>query len=183
MTLFQAESLIDAGEYEDVRGRCRNAVGGAAAARHPRLQAQVRILMAKARHGLGMLEEAAAEARAAADLTEGEGDVEINVKARQALIAALADSGRLEEAWAESLIMAEVISGEVDDQLVGKAYWVIGNVAFLCNKVDEGLAVSRTRRRHIFSGPEPHRLGEIQQRFCGHAARRRRRRCRHASLH
>jgi hypothetical protein len=35
--------------------------------------------------------------------------------------------------------MAEIISGEVDDQIVGKAYWVIGNVAFLCSKVAEGL--------------------------------------------
>ena len=68
-----------------------------------------------------------------------EPDVEIDVKARQALIAALADSGRLDEAWAESLVLADVISAEVDDQLVGKAYWVIGNVAFLCNNVQEGL--------------------------------------------
>ena len=34
--------------------------------------------------------------------------------------------------------MADIISGEVDDQLVGKAYWVIGNVAFLCSKVTRG---------------------------------------------
>ncbi|AXJ10082.1 hypothetical protein CFN17_10945 [Arthrobacter sp. PM3] len=105
----------------------------------PQLQAQVHILLAKAHQGLGLLEQAAAEARAAADLMIDEDDVEIAVKARQALIAALADSGRLDEAWTESLIMADIISGEVDDQLVGKAYWVIGNVAFLCSKVAEGL--------------------------------------------
>ena len=35
--------------------------------------------------------------------------------------------------------LAEVVSAEVDDQLIGKVYWVIGNVAFLCNKVQEGL--------------------------------------------
>jgi tetratricopeptide (TPR) repeat protein len=105
----------------------------------PQLQAQVHILLAKAHQGLGLLERAADEARAAVDLLNGEDDVEIAVKARQALIAALADSGRLDEAWAESLIMADVISGEVDDQLVGKAYWVIGNVAFLCSKIPEGL--------------------------------------------
>jgi tetratricopeptide (TPR) repeat protein len=75
----------------------------------------------------------------AARLSSGAGDVENNVKARQALIAALAESGRLEEAWNESLLLADDISNEVDDQLVGKAYWVIGNVAFLCNKVAEGL--------------------------------------------
>lgn len=138
MTLFQAESLLEAGKFEECADVARTLLaepGGTT----PQIQAQVRILKAKASHGLGMLEEVAEEARAAADLTKGEGDVEINVKARQALIAALADSGRLQEAWTESLIMAEVISGEVDDQLVGKAYWVIGNVAFLCNKVPEGL--------------------------------------------
>jgi hypothetical protein len=138
MTFFRAESLLAAGDFEacaDVAGALLAEPGDGTV----QLQAQVRILKAKARHGLGMLDEVAEEARAAADLTKDEGDVEINVKARQTLIAALADSGKLEEAWAESLIMADVISGEVDDQLVGKAYWVIGNVAFLCNNVQEGL--------------------------------------------
>lgn len=138
MTLFQAESLLAAGKFEDCADVASTLVAEAAGAT-PQIQAEVRILKAKARHGLGLLDEGAAEARAAADLTSDDGDVEINVKARQALIAALADSGKLEEAWAESLIMADVISGEVDDQLVGKAYWVIGNVAFLCNKVRQGL--------------------------------------------
>ncbi|BCW69794.1 hypothetical protein [Arthrobacter sp. NicSoilB8] len=138
MTFFRAESLLAAGDFEacaQVAGALLDEPGDG----NLQLQAQVRILKAKARHGLGMLDEVADEARAAADLTKDEGDVEINVKARQALIAALADSGKLEEAWAESLIMAEVISGEVDDQLVGKAYWVIGNVAFLSNNVHDGL--------------------------------------------
>jgi tetratricopeptide (TPR) repeat protein len=138
MTLFRAESLLAAGDFE----ACAEVA--AALVAQPRdgnlqLQAQVHILLAQSRQGLGLLEQAADEAKVAADLMKGEDDVEIAVKARQALIAALADSGRLDEAWAESLIMADVISGEVDDQLVGKAYWVIGNVAFLCSKVPEGL--------------------------------------------
>jgi hypothetical protein len=138
MTLFRAECLLAAGDFEasaDVAGALLAEPGDAM----PQLQAQVHILLAKAHQGLGRLEQAADEARAAADLLNGEDDVEIAVKARQALIAALADSGRLDEAWTESLIMADIISGEVDDQLVGKAYWVIGNVAFLCSKVAEGL--------------------------------------------
>ena len=172
MTLFRAESLIAAGEIE----ACAELAGTLIA--EPRdgnrqLQAQVHILLALTRRGMGLLEEAADEARIAADLMVDEDDVEIAVKARQALIAALADSGRLDEAWAESLIMADIISGEVDDQLVGKAYWVIGNVAFLCSKVAEGLALSRTRRWHLFAGSEPHCLGQIQQGFRCHAARRR----------
>lgn len=138
MTLFQAECLLAAGDFESSAGVAGALVAEAGSAL-PQLQAQVHILLAKAHQGLGLLEQAAAEARAAADLMNDEDDVEIAVKARQALIAALADSGQLEEAWTESLIMADIISGEVDDQLVGKAYWVIGNVAFLCSKVAEGL--------------------------------------------
>ncbi|WP_222123029.1 hypothetical protein, partial [Staphylococcus epidermidis] len=49
------------------------------------------------------------------------------------------DSGKLDEAWTESLSLANMISAEVDEQLLGKTYWVIGNVAFLCGKVTEGL--------------------------------------------
>ncbi len=39
----------------------------------------------------------------------------------------------------ESEALASVISDDVDEQLAGKAFWVIGNVAFLCDKVDDGL--------------------------------------------
>ena len=138
MTFFRAESLLAAGDIE----ACAE-LAGTLVAKHRdgnlQLQAQVHILLALTCRGQGLLEQAVDEARTAADLMSGEDDIEIAVKARQALIAALADSGRLDEAWAESLIMADIISGEVDDQLVGKAYWVIGNVAFLCSKVPEGL--------------------------------------------
>ena len=102
MTFFQAESLLAAGDFEACAGvpahllaepRRRNAAAPGAGA-HPAGQGPSRT---------GLLEQAADEARAAADLMNGEDDVEIAVKARQALIAALADSGRLDEAWAESL--------------------------------------------------------------------------------
>lgn len=138
MTFFRAESLLAAGHFEECADVATTLIGESGSI-SSQLQAQVHILMAKARQGTGLLEVAAAEARTAAEMTTDEADVEINVKARQALIAALADSGKLDEAWIESLIMEDSISAEVDDQLLGKAYWVIGNVAFLCNKVQEGL--------------------------------------------
>ena len=138
MTFFQAECLLADGRFEDCAVVATSLVEASGAV-SPQLKAQVHILMAKAHQGAGLLESAAAEARAAAEMTKGEADVELHVQARQALIAALADSGKLEEAWAECLIMADSVAAEVDDQLLGKAYWVIGNVAFLCNKVEEGL--------------------------------------------
>ena len=138
MTFFRAESLLAAGQLEDCAEVATRLIEQTSDV-SPQLRAQVHILRAKAHQGTGQLESAAAEARAAADMTTEEADVEINVKARQALIAALADSGKIEEAWVESLIMADSVAAEVDDQVLGKAYWVIGNVAFLCNKVKDGL--------------------------------------------
>lgn len=139
MTFLQAENLLDAEDFVACAAIAASLVGGHAATNEPQVQAEAYILLAKARQGGGALEEAADAARAAVALVADENQIETNVKARQALIAALADSGSLEEAWAESLGLAEAIETEVDDQLVGKGYWVIGNVAFLCNKVKDGL--------------------------------------------
>lgn len=138
MTFFRAECLLAASQFDDCADVATSLIEQPTAI-STQVIAQAHILRAKAHQGTGLLESAAAEARIAAELTTGEADVEINVKARQALIAALADRGKVDEAWVESLIMADSVATEVDDQLLGKAYWVIGNVAFLCNKVREGL--------------------------------------------
>jgi tetratricopeptide (TPR) repeat protein len=139
MTFLQAENLLDAEDFDACAALATSLVAGGRSTGQPHVRAQAYILLAKARQGGGLLEEAATAARSAVALVDGEQDMDTDVKARQALIAALADSGRLEEAWRESLAMAESIEAEVDDQLAGKGYWVIGNVAFLCNKIQEGL--------------------------------------------
>ncbi|PVZ56305.1 hypothetical protein [Arthrobacter sp. H-02-3] len=138
MTFLKAENLLDAEEFETCAALASELVDGPHATTERHAKAQTYILVAKAWQGAGLLEQAADAARAAVELASAE-DVETNVKARQALIAALADSGRLDDAWTECLGLADAISAEVDDQLIGKVYWVIGNVAFLCNKVPEGL--------------------------------------------
>lgn len=140
MKFFQTENLMDAGDFDDCSRLALELIESAPAKGAAQARARAFTLLAISKQRAGLLEEAAESAREAVDLTsETDDDFEINVKARQALIAALADSGRLGEAWEECLVLARVISDELDDQLAGKAYWVIGNVAFLCNKVDEGL--------------------------------------------
>lgn len=137
MTFLQAECLLAAGEFEasaKIAGALVESVSTT-----PQFQAHAHILRAKAWQGAGLLDIAAAEARAAITLVRDEADTELNATAGLALISALGDSGKLEEAWAESLNLANAISAEIDEQLLGKAYWVIGNVAFLCGKVGEGL--------------------------------------------
>ena len=138
MTYFLAESLLADTDFEGCAETASTLVAEPQRI-SPQSRAQVHILMAKAHQGFGLLESAAAEAGSAVELMNDESDVDINVKARQALIAALADSGKLAEAWVQSKELANVISDELDEQLAGKAYWVIGNVAFLCDKVEEGL--------------------------------------------
>ncbi|WP_307032275.1 hypothetical protein [Arthrobacter sp. B3I4] len=138
MTFLQAENLLDAQRFGDCETLAASLITSLEQANlHD--QARVHILLAKARQGAGLLEQAAASARAATDLTAGESEVELNIKARQALIAALADGGKLSDAWRESMNLAGVVSDDIEDQLAGKAYWVIGNVAFLCDRVEEGL--------------------------------------------
>jgi hypothetical protein len=139
MTFLQAENLLDAERFEECATLAAALVADVTGAPHASDKARTYILLAKARQGAGLLEQAVESARAAADLTEGEPDVEININARQALIATLADGGRLTEAWDESQALAGIISDEVDDQVAGKAYWVVGNVAFLCDRVEDGL--------------------------------------------
>jgi tetratricopeptide (TPR) repeat protein len=138
MTFFQAESLLAAGWFEECAGVAAALVSEPSAG-GAQLQSRVRILLSKAWQGAGLLEKAAEEARAATKLSADDADAEINVTARLALIAALGESGELDEAWTESLNLANAVSDEVDDQLLGNAYWVIGNAAFLSNRVDEGL--------------------------------------------
>ncbi|MEQ4519475.1 hypothetical protein ABLI39_08950 [Pseudarthrobacter sp. B907] len=139
MKFFQTETLLDAGEFDEAASLAVSLVDKPPAVASGQAKARAYILLAIAKQRAGLLDEAVESARMGAELTPGDDDLEINVKARQALIAALADCGKLAEAWAECQKLGDVISDDLDDQLAGKAYWVIGNVAFLCNRADEGL--------------------------------------------
>lgn len=139
MTFLRAENLLDAERFSDCATLALSLLEGEFGAPVAHDEARMHVLLAKALQGAGLLEQAAESARAAVDLTAEDSGIEINIKARQALIAALADGGRIEEAWEESKCLAGVISDDFDDQLAGKAYWVIGNVAFLCGRIQDGL--------------------------------------------
>ncbi len=139
MAFFQAENLLDAGNVGEAADLARTLAETPPGDASSRDRARALILLAKSVQGSGLLDDAAEAARSAVGLLGDDADAEFEVHARQALIAALAESGKLEEAWEESLALSARISDDMDDQLAGKAYWVIGNVAFLCNKVEEGL--------------------------------------------
>lgn len=139
MTFLQAQNLLDAGDFAECTALARSLSEASLAVASPQHKARALILMANSLRGEGLLELAASAAASAVGMVDDDADMEIDVHARQALIATFAESGKLEEAWEECLSLSERISDEMDDQLAGKAYWVIGNVAFLCDKVNEGL--------------------------------------------
>lgn len=141
MRLLEAENLLDAGSFEECGNIAAELLESSGIDASDASRGRVSLLLAKARQGGGFLDQATSAARVAEDLTSVDDDIDVHVRARQALIAALAESGDLTEAWSECVRLDAVIANDdVDEELVGKSYWVIGNVAFLSENVDAGLA-------------------------------------------
>ncbi|MCY0905570.1 helix-turn-helix domain-containing protein [Arthrobacter sp. H14-L1] len=107
----------------------------------PGLEVRARQLMASACLGLGKLPEAVEHASVAvargASLPQ---ESTAYIAAIRTLIAALAESGRLDDAWVHCQTLSDLDDGSMLPQLAGEVCWVIGNVAFMRNDVDQGLA-------------------------------------------
>ncbi|MHA7145527.1 hypothetical protein ACX80U_12500 [Arthrobacter sp. TmT3-37] len=105
------------------------------------LSARVATLVAFALQGSGELTRAVDAAQRAVDAASCAPDhSSIEIEARNALIAALAESGQLEEAWEQCVLLAELLSREPDSKYAGQSYWAIGNVAFLLKRITDGVS-------------------------------------------
>jgi hypothetical protein len=139
MTYLQAECQRDLESLRDCLELSRLLAEHPLSAARPTFAARTHIMLAAAHQGLGHLAEAAANAARAAELVAGdEEQVDLQIQAQRGLIAALAESRRMDEAWRESLVLETLLTDLVDEDTAGKAYWVIGNVAFLSKRVAEG---------------------------------------------
>lgn len=139
MTYLQAECQRDLEALWDCLELSRQLVEHRLAAEKPAFSARAFILLSITHQGLGHLAEAAANAARAAELVAGnEEHVGLQIQAQRGLIAALAESRRMDEAWRESLVLEKLLTDLVDEDTAGKAYWVIGNVAFLSQRVADG---------------------------------------------
>ncbi|WP_298251403.1 hypothetical protein [uncultured Arthrobacter sp.] len=104
------------------------------------LSARVATLAAFALQGSGHLADAIQSARQAVETAASQPDhANIAIEARNALIAALAESGQLEEAWDQSVKLVELLEREPYSTYAGQSYWAIGNVAFLLKRIDDGV--------------------------------------------
>lgn len=139
MTYLQAECQRDLESLWECLELARQLAEHPLSAAKPELAARTYIMLSTAHQGLGHLAEAAANAARAGELVSGdEEQVDLQIQAQRALIAALAESRRVDEAWRESLVLETLVTDLVDEDTAGKAYWVIGNVAFLSNRIGDG---------------------------------------------
>src|SRR4029453_2244103 len=131
MKYLQAECLRDQGSIEECVELATFLTEHPLTATAPDLGARAHTVRAVSLQGLGRLPEAAQAAATAGSLIAGNPNfVNLHVQAQQALIAALAEGRLRDEAWQECMVLEALLTQYVGDDTAGKAYWVIGNVAF-----------------------------------------------------
>jgi tetratricopeptide (TPR) repeat protein len=152
MMFLQGECFREQGLYKECRAIAEELRLHPLTAVSPALAAKVLTLLSVASQimGVGTLSKAIELAREALRLSDLDTPASgLKIEALQALIAALAENQQLDEAWAECLILARVLDSEPDSQVAGKAYWAIGNVAFLRQRTADGVKYHRLAAEHL----------------------------------
>ncbi|NYI68892.1 tetratricopeptide repeat protein [Spelaeicoccus albus] len=141
MRFLQADCLCADGELPEALEIIQELVTGKLARQDPGREGRALNLEAIVLQGLGRLREANNAVKRAVQLACGsEEDPVLWVKCQCTAIAVNAERGDLDAAWfaCESLIR-DMDPELPDDQLAAKAYWAIGNVAFLRDDIENGL--------------------------------------------
>jgi tetratricopeptide (TPR) repeat protein len=144
MTFLRGESFRGQGLYEECKGVAEELREHPLTASSPALAAKVLTMLSVVSQISGELPTAIGLAREALQLSDlDEGLSGLQVEAQLALIAALTESDQLDEAWTECLALVRLLDGEPDSQVAGKAYWAVGNVAFLRQQPADGVKYHR----------------------------------------
>ncbi|MCG2620559.1 hypothetical protein LVY72_01385 [Arthrobacter sp. I2-34] len=150
MTFLQGECLREQGLCEECGTVANELYNHPFTATSPALTARVLTMLSVVSQILGALPKAielAREALRLSDLVEQSSG--LRIEAQLALIAALTESEQLEQAWCECVVLVALLDGGDDSQTAGKAYWVVGNVAFLRKDTDEGVKYHRLAAEHL----------------------------------
>ncbi|GAB3532170.1 hypothetical protein GCM10027403_03970 [Arthrobacter tecti] len=144
MTFLQAECFREEGLLEEALEIGRTLGSNSLTLGSDALLARIHTLIAVCLQGLGHLDQAVTDAQIAVDSSARvDGAPELQIDAHHALIAALAESDRLDDAWTTCLGLSTLITPGVHAQTAGKAYWAVGNVAFMRHQVDDGTRFHR----------------------------------------
>ncbi|MFD1211749.1 hypothetical protein ACFQ36_06815 [Arthrobacter sp. GCM10027362] len=150
MTFLQAECLREQGPVQDCIKIAEELWRHPLTGTSPALAARVLTMLSVTSQIIGTLPRAIELAREALRLSAlDEQPSGLQIEAQLALIAALTESGQLDQAWTECLILVTVLDSESDSQIAGKAYWAIGNVAFLRQEAADGVKYHRLAAEHL----------------------------------
>jgi tetratricopeptide (TPR) repeat protein len=140
MTLLLAECQMELGLMQDFAQSMKELSEHPAVKDDPKMLGRAKALHSRSMGMLGHVGEALVLAKEAAELgdplnEDGIGAMEM----LHSLVAALAESGNLAEAWKYAQEMVDLAGEQDDQQTAGKAYWAVGNVAFLADDPEKGV--------------------------------------------
>lgn len=132
MTFLLAECQMELGLTQEFAKSAKELSENPAVQEDRALVARAMALYARALETLGHIGESLVVAQEAAAIElPDEVDPVDELETLHGLVAALSESGKVEEAWPHALKMADLAAGQDDQRIIGKAYWAVGNVAFL----------------------------------------------------
>jgi tetratricopeptide (TPR) repeat protein len=150
MAFLQAECLREQGPVQECISIAEELWKDPLTRSSPALAARVLTMLSVTSQIVGTLPRAIEMAREAVRLSSlDDQSIGLRIEAELALIASLTESGQPDEAWAECLMLDTVLDQEPDSQVAGKAYWAIGNVAFLRRQADDGVKFHRLAAEHL----------------------------------
>lgn len=140
MSLLLAECQLELGQMQEFAASAKELTQNPSVQADPRMLARAKALYSRALGFLGQVGESLALAQEVAVLggagsEDGLGEFEM----LHSLVAALAESEQIAEAWVYAQEMAELAGEETDQETAGKAYWAVGNVAFLADDPENGV--------------------------------------------
>lgn len=141
MTFLLAECQMELGLLQEFAASAKELAENPSVQDDPALMARAKALYSRALETLGHISESlvVAQEAAAIDLTGVTLDVVEELEMLHGLVAALAESDQAGEAWSYALRMAEIVASQDDQLMAGKAYWAVGNVAFLNDDPENGV--------------------------------------------
>ncbi|MBO0896479.1 hypothetical protein [Arthrobacter sunyaminii] len=140
MTLLLAECQMELGLIQEFAASTKKLSESSALQGDQAMVARAKALYSRALESLGHIGESlvVAQEAAAIELDEPSDTVD-EIEMLHGLVAALAESDKVSEAWPYALRLA-ALAGQQDDQhIAGKAYWAVGNVAFLNGDAENGI--------------------------------------------
>ena len=140
MSVLLAECQLEQGHMQEFAASAKELAEHPAIQNDPRMLARAKALYSRALGILGQVAESLVLAQEVAALGGGDADDGVGeMEMLHSLVAALAESDKVTEAWIYAREMAKLAAQESDPESAGKAYWAVGNVAFLADDLEAGL--------------------------------------------